>query len=114
MIKILEILNEDGTFALVSEHETIQVNLTDVHPELIMDDGSILAFDTVETYYTLIGDANVYFEADHAVDIEKLSENAISDSVANVSYKGYDVNKITKIEYQNGVIYYINRIIPKE
>ena len=113
-MKMIQIIMEDGAFQVKGEKGKVEVNITEIHPEAIMEDGSILVFDKPETYYQLIGDASLYVDADSDININKLIENGTSDTVSNFSYKGYDVSKIIQASYQNGMIYYISRIIPEE
>ena len=113
-MKMIQIIMEDGAFQVKGEKGKVEVNITEIHPEAIMENGSILIFDKPETYYQLIGDASLFIEVDSDINVNKLIENGTSDTVSNFSYKGYDVSKIIQASYQNGMIYYISRIIPEE
>lgn len=110
-MKYVDIKSEQGTFSVVSDNGTINVNIANNHPELIFEDNSMLIFDDIKTYYKLIGNANLYIAQDKEVNVETLltDYNIKSDTVSNFSYKNEDVNSIYEIEFKDHKIYYIQR-----
>lgn len=110
-MKFFDIIHEEGTFNIISDNELISVNITGIHPELILEDNSMLIFDSTETYYKFISNANLYTASDNDINLEELmAENFIdSDTVSNFSYKNQDVQSIFKFEYESNNIYYIQR-----
>lgn len=113
MKRIVDFINEEGTFNVTSANETIKVNITDIHPEMTFEDNSMLIFDSIDAYYIFIGNAELYSMYDQCVNIDKLIEeyNAGSDLVTDFSYKCSDVISIYKFRFNQYDLYYIQRTI---
>lgn len=110
MMRYLDIINEEGAFNVTSDNGLVVANVTDIHPELIMEDNSMVIFDSIGTYYDLIGDANMFSDVDNTVNIESLMASMVScDTVTDFSYKAHDINIIFEIDYNGNKIYYIQR-----
>lgn len=111
-MKCTNIIQQEGTFNVTSENALVSVNLTHRHPELVMEDGSMLIFDSISTYYAMIGSTLVSDTTDGSKDInmEALFEmESVSDTVSGVSYNGADITSITSIKYESGYIFYVKR-----
>lgn len=110
-MKFVDFYNEEGSFDIVSENEILEVNISNIHPEIILEDNSMIIFEDVESYYDIITDANIFIPIDQDINLENLiSGNIInSDTVSNFSYHGYDVNLIYQLLYRNHKIYYLIR-----
>jgi hypothetical protein len=111
-MKFIDIINQEGTFNIVSDNKLVSANVTDLHQELVMEDNSMIIFQDVETYYNLISNADLYSMYDQEVYIDELLKyDSIEDTVSDFSYNGADVNKITEIKYNDKLIYYIQRSV---
>lgn len=109
-MKYTNITNQEGAFNITSVSESIKVNITGIHPELVLEDNSMLVLQDTETYYNLIGDAGIMSPIDQEVDIDSLiTEDTVSDTVENVSYNGFDITNITDINYNGKHIYHLQR-----
>lgn len=110
-MRYVDIINQEGAFNLVSENEIVKANIVDIHPELTFEDNSMLIFSSIDAYYDLIGDAEVFIQIDNDVNIEKLlDENLVnSDTVVDFSYNGDDVTMVYEISYHGYALYYLQR-----
>lgn len=93
-MRYLDMVHEEGTFACKSDNGLIDVNFTVIHPELILEDNSILMFEEVDGYYDMIGDADLYEMYNNNIILDNLlvPENSLAaDTVSGLSYKGFDV-----------------------
>ena len=107
-MKTVEVVLEESTFTAKGDKGNVDVIINYPHVEMIMEDGTILLFNNVDGYYTLIGDANLYIAADMDVNIEQLEAEAVEDTIATpISYKGRDISAIKMITYHNYKIYHI-------
>lgn len=111
-MRYIDIINEEGAFNLTSENESISINITNIHPELIFEDNSMIIFSNIEAYYSFIGDANLFTGIDNDVNLEGLLEENLEDidTVIDFSYKGTDVITVAKINYNGDYIYYLQRV----
>lgn len=111
-MKCTNITHQEGAFNVTSENALVSVNLPNRHPELVMEDGSMLIFDSISTYYAIIGSTLVSDTTDGSKDInmEALFEmEYISDTVSGVSYNGADITSITSIKFEPGYIFLVKR-----
>lgn len=111
-MRIVNLKNEQGSFHIISENEIIDINFGINHPEIILEDNSMIIFDKVEAYYDLISNADLFSMQNSDINLESLlcEENLISmDTVSGVSYKGDDISAIYELEYHGYSIYYIQR-----
>ena len=110
-MRIINIKNEQGSFTVISENGIINANFGLNHPEIILENNSMLIFDKVEAYYDLISNADLFSMQDSNINLESLlEENLINvDAVTGVSYKGADITEIYELRYHGYSIYYIKR-----
>ena len=112
-MRYVNILNSDDEIHIISENKIIEIHIEDMHPELFLEDNSILVLDSVETYYKMIGDTTIFPNGgiDRDINLNRLVELITeSDSVINTIYKESIVNMIFKLSYNNhNNIYYIQR-----
>lgn len=111
-MKIVRSISRKDEFNIKSDHNTVEVCITDYRPELIFEDNSMLIFDSVTTYYDFVDNSYVYNHKTHEVDLETLFYKfpVESDIVSsNTEYDGFAVLCISKIKYNKGFIYYIIR-----
>lgn len=111
-MKIVNIKNEQGSFHIVSDNEVVDVTFGLNHPEITLEDNSMIVFDKVEAYYDLIGNADLFSMQDNSINLESLlsEDNLISmDTVSGISYKGDDISAIYELKYHGYSIYYIQR-----
>ena len=110
-MKYIDIKNEQEAFCINSDNSIIEVNIPSTHPEIILEDNSMVIFEDVESYYDILSDADIFIKCDQNFNIQKLlSEKLISsDTVSETNYKGENVTAIYKIKYNTSNIYYIQR-----
>lgn len=109
-MKYLNIIHEEGAFNLKSVRGLIEANITVLHPELVLEDNSMIIFDSVDSYYDFIGNADMVSMYDHNIHVDNLlSYEKTSDIVSNFSYKGEDVTVVIEITYHDRKIYYLQR-----
>lgn len=115
-MRIAMFIHEQNPFVLESANKLVNVNIQNNHPEIILDDKNILVFEDVETYYNLIGDANVFSAIDNNIDITRLQNESgvtISDTVTDLNNIGnkygenLEIINIEDINYNGKHIYYI-------
>lgn len=110
-MKFSNIINEEGSFTVNGYNGLVDVNITDIHPELTLYDNSMLIFESVKVYYEFIGNANVYNGNDGEICLDNLLSDypIVTDTISDYSYKNNDVNSITRIMLDSGSIYFIQR-----
>lgn len=110
-MRIIDIKNEMGSLKVTSENEIINVNFDINHPEIILEDNSMIIFDKVEAYYALISNAEMFSVSDNSINLESLLGNNLvnMDTVSGISYKGENITVIYELNYQDYSIYYIQR-----
>lgn len=110
-MKYVNLINEEGALNLVSDNDIISINIIEIHPELTFEDNSMLIFPNVDSYYKLIGNAELCTPIDQDVDMEKLLEGLKdSDTVTGFSYGGEDVASVLAIDYEDlPTLYYLQR-----
>ena len=116
-MKVIRFKTTDTPFKVVSINELVKVNIVDKHPEMTLEDQSMIVFDNVDTYYAFIENRELYTQTKQQVNVPKLltySEDAVTDPVDPFSYMHMNITSITEIPYSNkngeeGRIYYVTR-----
>ena len=110
-MKILEINNQDGYFEVESVNKLINVNIVDQHPEMVLEDHSMLIFESADLYYKLAEDLSLFDAAFFIINLKKLMKDGtvLTDTVTDLSYNGQDVKSITKITIFGMNLYFIIR-----
>ena len=112
-MRIVDMKNEEGTFKIISDNKIIDINLNKIHPEIILEDNSMIVFNCVKAYYSFISDPYLFSAQDDNINLESLiSEEFLvnMDTVSGVSYKGNDIVAIYELKYHEYPIYYIQRM----
>jgi hypothetical protein len=110
-MRIVNLKNEQGSFKILTENKIIDISFDLNHPELILEDNSMIIFDKVETYYKFIGNADLYSMQDNSINLESLLSDYLiaADTVSEVSYKGDDISVVYELVYDDHHICYIQR-----
>lgn len=111
MSKFLKLRQSDVPFKF-DQFEGIIDPIVDVHPELVMDDNSIIVFPNSKSYYSFVSNALLYTPIDNEVDIENLIDyydNECYFPEEEISYEGNNISIIFVIEFEGDKIYYVLR-----
>lgn len=87
------------------------VILGEDHPEMVLENGSVVVFESTKGLYELIGDANIYRMIDRTVDLDYLLDNHLEwsnmDEINSSKKKIVDITPIFKFNIRGYNVYKI-------
>lgn len=111
MSKFLEVRQSSEPFDLTELDEEL-TPITSLHPELVMEDNSIIVFPNQKSYYEFISDADLFNIDDNEIYTDYLLENYDNECYFpedTISFDGNDISLVFSISLDSGTIYYILR-----
>lgn len=111
MAKYLEVRQSSESFDLTELDDTLTA-ITTLHPELIMEDNSVIIFPNQKSYYKFISDAELFNTTDNEIYTDYLLENYDNECYFpddSISFDGNDISLIFAITLDDDIIYYIIR-----
>lgn len=109
MTKLIKIRQSSSVFDLEMLKEFMNP-IKSIHPELLLEDNSIIIFPNQKSYYNFISNPDLF--SSNNVNVEKLIKkfpNKIFCPNNEISYDGLNISKIFGIEYNTEKLCYIIR-----
>ena len=112
-MKVIKTVQNDKPLYITDVKDNVLVDIENNHVELTLEDNSIFILPSVETYYKLIGDAELCY-GEYEVFLNKLMDNDYKITLTNYEMEnGEIVSSVTEIVYDDERLYLI-RIKPIE
>lgn len=94
----------DSDLNFTSANDKIKVQVSSNYgPELILEDGSSMIFNTVVGYYKVISNSDIYDMTNNSINIDYLKSSSYfkdSDDVIGVEYRNEPVNMVETYEVE--------------
>ena len=107
-MKIIEMKSKaEKELSFTSANDKIKINITNNDgPELILEDGSNLIFNSIIGYYKTISNADIYNTEDNSINMNNFKENYFKDSddVVNVKYRNRNITSVETYEFDSAKI----------